>query len=82
MPEKETAYQYLSEKLSFPSWFGRNLDALYDMLSAETEVPTRLVICRRGELERLLGGYGTLLLETMEEAAQTNPNLQLVYGEE
>ena len=82
MPTKEAAHSYLAQTLSFPSYYGRNLDALYDLLSAETGTPVCLVICRRKELEQSLGGYGTLLLETMEEAAQTNPCLQLTYDGE
>ena len=32
---RETAYDEMAEKLLFPDWFGRNLDALYDLLSAD-----------------------------------------------
>ena len=31
--DREAAYQALAEALEFPDWFGRNLDALYDLLS-------------------------------------------------
>ncbi|MDE7242604.1 MAG: barstar family protein [Oscillospiraceae bacterium] len=79
MPTKEAAHTYLAEKLSFPAYYGRNLDALYDVLSAETEVPVCLVIYRREELEKSLGAYGALLLETIRDAVRTNPNLQVVY---
>ena len=31
--DRETAYQALADALEFPDWFGRNLDALNDLLS-------------------------------------------------
>ena len=82
MPDKKTAHTYLAEKLSLPPYYGRNLDALYDVLSAETDAPVCLVIRRREELEGSLGRYGKLLLEVMQDAAQENPYLQVIYGED
>ena len=32
---RETAYREIAETLEFPDWFGYNLDALYDLLSAD-----------------------------------------------
>ena len=79
MPTKDAAHTYLAGKLSFPDHYGRNLDALYDLLSTETEVPTCLVICGCGELIKSLDSYGVLLLETIQDAARTSPNLRVVY---
>ena len=31
--ERETAHRYLGEVFSFPDYYGKNLDALYDCLS-------------------------------------------------
>ena len=31
--ERETAHRYLAEVFSFPDYYGKNLDALYDCLS-------------------------------------------------
>ncbi len=36
-------YGEISSQLSLPSYFGRNLDALWDVLSAEVEGPTEIV---------------------------------------
>lgn len=32
-PDAEALHRYIAEKLRFPSYYGRNLDALYDVLS-------------------------------------------------
>ena len=39
----EAVYDHLSEELSFPAWFGRNLDALHDCLT-DLSAPTRLIL--------------------------------------
>ena len=31
---RDTAYKALARELAFPEWFGKNLDALYDMLTS------------------------------------------------
>ncbi|MBR0464745.1 MAG: aspartate--ammonia ligase [Clostridia bacterium] len=44
LTERETAFSYLSEQLAFPDYFGRNLDALYDMLTSMDPAQTITVI--------------------------------------
>ena len=39
----EAVYDYLSKELSFPDYFGRNLDALHDCLT-DIGAPTRLIL--------------------------------------
>ena len=36
-------YDEISSRLSLPAYFGRNLDALWDVLSAEVEGPAEIV---------------------------------------
>ena len=79
MPTKAAAHKYLAERLTLPEYYGKNLDALYDVLTAETEIPTCLIIYRREALEESLGRYGAALLDTIWDAAQENPNLQAVF---
>lgn len=35
LDNKEKFYDYISEEMDFPEWFGRNADALNDLLSCE-----------------------------------------------
>ena len=39
----DAIYDHLTAELSFPAWFGRNLDALHDCLT-DIGTPTRLVL--------------------------------------
>ena len=77
---REAAHDYLARELSFPEWYGRNLDALYDLLTGYVG-PVRLELVSVRALEAL-GGYGRALLSTMEEAAGEAPGLELVIREE
>ena len=78
MTSRKAAHDLLAACLAFPPHYGRNLDALYDLLT-ERGKSTRLVLLHRGELEELLGKYGAALLETLEDAARANPALHLLY---
>ncbi len=40
---REELHQVIAEKLNFPSWYGNNLDALYDCLT-DLEEDTHLVL--------------------------------------
>ena len=80
MTGREAAHDYLARELSFPDWYGRNLDALYDLLTGYVG-PVRLELVHVRALEAL-GGYGRALLSTMEVAAGETPGLELVIREE
>ena len=80
MTGRETAHDYLAQALNFPEWYGRNLDALYDLLTGYVG-PIRLELVHLPALDAL-GGYGRALLGTMEEAAGEAPGLELVIREE
>ncbi|MCI8301805.1 MAG: barstar family protein, partial [Oscillospiraceae bacterium] len=47
---RESAYELLAAALGLPDCWGRNLDALYDVLT-ERGTPVRLVVLRRELLE-------------------------------
>ncbi len=68
---RDQLHDTLFEKLNFPEWYGRNLDALYDMLTACGE--THLKIKNHEALQSNLGSYGGLLLRVFKEASDENP---------
>ena len=70
MTEREGAYDYLAASLSLPAYFGRNLDALYDVLSGtEGEVELK----NAGAMLAALESYGCKLLSCFYDAARDNP---------
>ena len=64
MLNRRAAHDHLAERLSLPDYYGRNLDALYDLLT-EREGPTRILIRHGDTLLSWLGDYGRALIQTL-----------------
>ena len=64
---------FVAQALALPSHYGRNLDALYDCLTALGE--TRLAILNPQALVQNLGPYGAAITNVLEDAARDNPRL-------
>jgi len=77
MTSRGAAHDYLQEKFCFPDYYGRNLDALYDLLTSRGEIVT-IVLVNSCKAEENLGGYGAALISTIREAAEENPNMELI----
>ena len=71
----EAVYDYLSEELSFPDWFGRNLDALHDCLT-DISAPTRLILTGTAT------PCGQHFVRVFRDAARQNRNLSVELHEE
>ncbi len=76
MTDRGMTHDDLRQKLSLPEYYGRNLDALYDLLT-ERQEPTTIIVRHRREMERHLGSYAQALLKTLCDAARANPRLQI-----
>ncbi len=72
LEEKETAHAYMKRRLRSNEYYGNNLDALYDVLSALGEETCILVLH-----PKKAGAYTKKVIDTLQEAAQTNPNLEV-----
>ena len=70
----QDAHRALKEALSFPEYYGNNLDALYDVLT-EIGQETEIILTEPAAVVRQMGKYGEALLATMQEAAENNPRL-------
>ena len=81
MLTRRSAHDHLSEQLALPEYYGRNLDALYDLLT-ERGSPARLVMRNRNTLLDGLGEYGAALCRTLEDAGRANPNLEVLFLED
>ena len=74
MTKRSAAHEYLSSTLSLPAHYGRNLDALYDVLT-EIGEETEIILTDPAAVAEQMGKYGEALLATLQEAAEENPRL-------
>lgn len=74
MIDRISAHSHLVERLDLPTYYGRNLDALYDVLT-DISNETEIILNDPGAVVELMGKYGEALLSTMQEAAEENPKL-------
>ena len=77
LPEAAAVHDLFTRALDLPEWYGRNLDALYDVLTERGE-PLRLLVRNQEALAAGLGEYAEDLLRTLADAAAENPALTLV----
>ena len=80
MLNRRAVHDHLAERLELPEYYGRTLDALYDLLT-EREGPTRLVVQHRETILSWLGEYGAALCQTLEDADRANPGLEVLFPE-
>ncbi len=81
MPTKEAMHTYLARKLKFPSYYGKNLDALHDCL-CEISHPLHITVTFTNRLTEALGDYGETFLEVLKDSAEENKNLRItMYSE-
>ena len=74
---REQLHDALARQLSFPDYYGRNLDALFDCLTDLAE-ETELRLVRRDELFAHLGVYADILQNVLRDACEENPHLRLI----
>ena len=72
---REQLHDVLAKVCGFPSDYGRNLDALYDLLTAYPAA--RLTLRHPEMLVAHLGNYGELVLRVLADAAAENPAFTL-----
>lgn len=73
---REDLHRVLAEALRFPSWYGKNLDALYDALS---EITARVHLQNWPAAEAALGNYGKNARRVLTEAAERNIPLEISF---
>ena len=72
---KEELFDKIEDGLDLPVYFGRNLDALHDMLSHSDMV---LEICGIDELKEALGGYADALCEMLSDTAEESKSFKVI----
>lgn len=72
---RESLHRVFAEALSFPEWYGKNLDALHDCL---TEISGTIRLENWDIAEAKLGRYGLTAKTAIAKAAFENPNLEII----
>ena len=73
---KEQAHEYIARKLQMPSYYGKNLDALYDILTSFDE-RIHLRIRYFSKVETRPNDYRSKLLKVFDDAAKENKRIFL-----
>lgn len=76
MKNKDQLHDYLKEKLELPDYYGKNLDALWDLLTTDDR-ERKIIFVYAADFSSNLGDYGHSLLALLKEAAQENDKLNL-----
>jgi len=78
MITREVTHAYLKRKFSFPDYYGRNLDALWDLLST-TAKETEIVLVNAHFIPEKLGKYGVSLLKVFEELNEESRRVKVIF---
>ncbi len=77
MGSRKEAHRYLQQMLSFPDYYGCNLDALYDCLTDLDETAVTFT-----GTEEAGDTYFDKVIRVFREAAENNPKLQILNDPE
>ena len=77
MDSREKLHSAFSDALCFPTWYGRNLDALHDCLTGIRE--DTILQLQDWNAASVLGGYHHGATKVLEHAASENPNLTVEF---
>ena len=78
MTDRQRTHDYLATQLQFPEYYGRNLDALYDLLTERGE-EVEICLHHAEAVKTQLGGYGVKLLHTLMEAENDHLPLTVTF---
>lgn len=69
-------HEYLAEELEFPAYYGKNLSALYDVLTDLSE-DVRIIMDLSGTADEELLEEAEKMVEVMEDASEENEYLEI-----
>ncbi len=71
MTDRKTAHEYIAQKLDFPPYYGKNLDALHDCL-CEIGEETSISIINTDDMIDNLGAFYKGFIRVFADAAEEN----------
>lgn len=74
MTNKKELHLYLKRKLGFPDYYGKNLDALWDLLSTISD-SMGIILFNKEYIEEFLGDYGNSLIKVFQESSESNEKI-------
>ncbi len=81
METVEQVHDHLAKQLDFPAYYGRNLDALHDLLTERTEDTCIGVFTPEEPKEkREIDRYLYKVKFVMRDAEEENPHLGVIFG--
>ncbi len=81
METTEQVHDHLSRQFDFPDYYGRNLDALHDLLTEQTEDTCIGVFTpEEPEEKRDIDRYLHKIKFVMRDAEEENPHLCVIFG--
>lgn len=77
MKTKEGTHLYLQDKLNLPKYYGKNLDALWDVLSCYNQ---SLIIRLANEADLImnLGTYGESIVKLLKEVSLESSKIEFI----
>ncbi len=76
----EQAHSYIKEQLDLPEYYGKNLDALWDVLSVETTYKSIMLI-NHDSLVNNIGDYANRFINVFLEVSKINTNIDFCVEE-
>lgn len=76
--DKEGFHELLKLKLDLPEYYGKNLDALWDCLTGDIELPIRIIWENFDSSRGILGEYADKAAELFKKA-QNYSNQELIF---
>lgn len=70
--DKETFHNLMVKEFNLPGYYGRNLDALWDLLSEESGL--NILIMNANKIEENLGDYGKSILRVFDDLSNIEGN--------
>lgn len=75
MTSKADAHMYMKRKLDLPSYYGINLDALWDVLATVSK-PMNIILFNKSSMDEYLGEYSNSIIKVFKEVEDSNNNIK------